>query len=70
MFVDETILACNKIEVGTPVAGRPPPRIPACSFPAPYVVRHIRCVMWSTWLCGAAVQKAQIHWVFRIPRTT
>ena len=32
--------------------------------------RKAGCVMWSTWLCGAEVQKARIHWVFSASNTT
>jgi hypothetical protein len=39
-------------------------------FPASYVVRHIRCVMWSTWLCGAEAAPPLIYWAFGIPNTT
>ena len=62
--------ALQFVEVGTPVARRPPSQIPACSIPAPNVVHHIWCVMWATWLCGAEVALPLIYWAFGIPNTT
>jgi hypothetical protein len=55
---------CRGRDTGCPV---PPSQIPAGGIPAPYVAHHIRCVMWSTWLCGAGALKALIHWVISPP---
>jgi signal transduction histidine kinase len=51
---------------GSP-GGRPPgpPQIRTCRFPASYVARHIRCVMWPASKCGEAVRRTRFPGVSR-----